>query len=117
MSFDKANYQHLLGRAKELLNGALTLVDGNGVLMSYTTSGAVPDGDVTDYATGTGVFWRNMLYAWKNNQDLAASISTPGYMALVKTNADAAVNSTEATDCDRLTNQLAILVAATAILK
>jgi len=117
MSFDKANYQHLLGAAKELLNGATMLVDGNGVLRYCTSTGTVPDGDATDYATGPGVFWRNMLYAWKNNPDLAAFLSATGYMAFVKTNADAAMRATETTDFDILTNQLAILVAAATMLK
>lgn len=116
MAIDPQNYQRLLGIAKDLLNGAMMQVDNQGVLRPWTASGNVPSGDTTDYATGPGVFWRNMLYAWKNNADLKALLSLDGNKKFVKTNADDAMNAPDTSDFDQLTNRLAILVAAAAML-
>jgi hypothetical protein len=108
----------LLARAKQLLSGVRQhLVDGSGVVQSYTTTGYVPDGDDGDYQTGPGVFWRNALYVWKTNPDLRTFLASQEYKAMVQVNADAAANApTDGESIETLTNQTAVLVAATAML-
>jgi hypothetical protein len=113
MSLDPAS---ALTHAKDLLTGArLSLVDGSGVLQPWTASGGPPDGDAGDYLTGTGVFWRYLLQAWKlNNRDLHAFLGSDDYKKFVQTNADAALE--DETDLDALSNQIAALVAGIVML-
>jgi hypothetical protein len=107
-------------RVSELLKGAhLFLVDKDNLMVPYSSAsknptGEVPRNDTEDYDTGTGVFWRNVLYAWNNNvQDLLRNL----YLPWVKQNADA-VKRGEPEDGElvrkitTLTNQIAVLVAA-----
>ncbi len=119
MRVDPGNYQWLLDRAKQLLIGArILLVNESGVLTSWTgfPENNAPDGDARDYSTGAGVFWRNVLYAWKGNQDLRAFLNDPAYRQFVRTSADVVKAPTNETDLVALTNELAVLVAAAVIL-
>ena len=112
------DYQAVLGRAKQLLTGVRSsLVDGSGMLGPWSNSGSVPDGDTGDYETGVGVFWRNVLYTWKNNPDLRAFLSDPAYQQFVRVNGNEAVNAPQTSDLVTLTNQLAVLVAAAVMLQ
>jgi hypothetical protein len=101
--------------AEALLTGArLCLVDG-GVLQFSTDRYTAPDGDTDDYATGTGVFWRYLLQAWKlNNPGLHDFLASNDYKNFVQTNANAAL--ADATDPDVLSNQIAALVAGIVML-
>lgn len=108
----------LLARATQLLSGVRQrLVDGNSVVQSYTTEGTVPDGDEPDYQTGPGVFWRNALYVWKTNTDLRTFLAGREYQTIVQASADAAAKAPTEESIDTLTNQTAVLVAATAMLE
>jgi hypothetical protein len=102
--------------AKALLTGArLSLVDGSGVLQPWTATGEVPDGDADDYETGTGVFWRYLLQAWKlNKPGLRTFLRSKDYKNFVRTNANAALEND--TDPDALSNQIAALVAGIVML-
>lgn len=107
----------LLARARALLAGVQQrLVSTQGVLESYTQEGYVPDGDLTDYATGPGVFWRNALYVHKTNADLRSSLASPEYRRVLLASANAAADAPTGTAIDSLTNETAVLVAATAML-
>ena len=108
----------LLILIKQLLEGVKTyLTDSNGLLMPYTSTGTVPDGDTGDYATGPGVFWRNVLHVWKNNSDVKAFIYQPEYLKFLQGCADAVATPPSGNDTfDSLTNDLSVLVAATVIL-
>jgi hypothetical protein len=105
----------LQGRAKDLLDGALGHMVKDGALQAWTTApgGGPPNSD--DYGTGRGIFWRNFLHAWKQNPGLRAIINSPEYRKLMTTSADAAANSLDPY-FDGLTNDLATLTAAIAIL-
>ena len=99
----------------------LSLTDSKGLLQPWTASGEVPAGnvggyaDIPDYLTGTGVFWRYLLQAWKlNNAELRKLIGSTDYTGFIRTNADAALK--QETDLDQLSNQIAVLVAATVVL-
>ena len=106
----------LLGHATSLLEGAKNrLTDDKGLLRNWSDSGYVPDGDEADYQVGAGVFWRNLLYAWRNNATLRSVVGQRDYQTFVQTNADAAVKSPPAT-FDSLTQDVALLTAATAVL-
>jgi hypothetical protein len=106
-------------RAKQLLSGVRQhLVDGSGVVQSYTTTGCIPDGDEPDYQTGPGVFWRNVLYVWKTNPDLRTFLASQEYQAMVRASANAAAKApTDGQPIETLTNHTAVLVAATAMLE
>lgn len=105
----------LVNRAKQMLTGARDLLSyEKGVLQPWSESGSAPDGDTPDYSTGTGVFWRNVLYAWRADSELRAFLSA-AYPQFLKLNADnAALRTTD--DVIELTNDVAVLVAATVML-
>jgi phospholipid N-methyltransferase len=103
--------------AKAIITGALQALFSNGQLQNYTTTGCVPDGDVNDYQTGTGVFWRNVLHVWKTNSNLRTFLNQPDYQKMLRASADAVVNASPAgQSIETLTNRTAVLVAATAML-
>jgi hypothetical protein len=107
----------LLAMAKAIITGALQALFSNGQLQNYTTTGCVPDGDVNDYQTGTGVFWRNVLHVWKTNSNLRTFLNQPDYQKMLRASADAVVNASPAgQSIETLTNRTAVLVAATAML-
>jgi hypothetical protein len=104
-----------------LVGARLSLIDSKGLLQPWTASGQVPAANVNewadtpDYLTGTGVFWRYLLQAWKlNNSDLRKLIGSTDYKAFIRNNADVALK--QETDLDKLSNQIAVLVAATVVL-
>ena len=112
----RAQQPPLLDHARSLLGGAKNrLTDDEGLLQNWSDSGSVPDGDENDYGVGAGVFWRNLLYAWKNDATLRGVVGQRDYQTFVQTNADAAATSTLAT-FDSLTEDIAVLTAATAVL-
>jgi hypothetical protein len=90
-------------------------------VVSYTRktkeTGCVPDFDTSDYQVGSGVFWRNALYVWKNNPDLLALLKGAEFQTTLRASADAAAKPLTGNESiETLTNQTAVLVAATAIL-
>ena len=113
----------LLSRAQQLLSGVrqkLTYKTDPSIVQSYTATGAVPGDppDYQDYETGAGVFWRNVLYLWKTNTDLRSVLAKSEYQGMVKASADAAAQAeTNGQEIGTLTNQLAVLVAAAAMLE
>jgi hypothetical protein len=108
----------LLDRAKHLLSGVRQrLVDDSGIVLNYTTEGAPPDDDTPDYQVGAGVFWRNALYVWKNNAELRTVLAGSEYQRIVRASADAAAEAPLEGTTETLTNQTAVLVAATAMLE
>ena len=109
----------LLKRAEDLLRGiSLRLAkNNNNVVRSYTEEGQVPDGDIANYQTGSGVFWRNALYVWKTNPDLQRFLAQPEYQTIIRASADAALFAPiGGASFEQLTNQVSTLVAATAML-
>lgn len=107
-----------LARAENLLVGAGTqLADKTtSVLQSYTQTGCVPDGDRDDYQVGSGVFWRNALYAYKTTSDLRGVLAAPFFQGMLAASADAASKPLTGNESfETLTNQTAVLVAATAM--
>jgi hypothetical protein len=106
----------LVTRAKEILRGVgKALVDGKNVVQNWTTTGEVPSDDTSDYQVGAGVFWRNCLYAWKKNYIALRPFLKAEYEGIVRASADAAANDPDSS-FEALTNQLAVLVAATEML-
>jgi len=117
MDLSPPRYQEMLDFAKELLTGArCCLVDDGGLLKYATDYEHVPSNDTADYQTGQGVFWRYVLDAWQSNADLRTYLSTDEYGSFLRTNADAALADADETNVDILSNQLAILVAASVML-
>lgn len=124
LDLDPVSRGPLLTRAQELLSGVFQhLTDGSGIVQSDTTqsstrTGCVPRNDTDDYQTGSGVFWRNVLYVWKTNPDLRTFLSSQDYQEMVKASADDAVKR-QATrqSFEMLTNDLAVLLAAYAMLE
>jgi hypothetical protein len=106
----------LLARAQHLVSGVRRrLVEGGGVVQSYTTTGCLPDFDKFDYQVGSGVFWRNYLYVWNTNPDLRTFLMRSENEAMVRASADAAAKPLSGNESiETLTNQTAVLVAATA---
>jgi hypothetical protein len=111
----------LMVRAKQIIRGArYYLVDSTNVLENWNDNKSfgdyrgVPSKYEYDYSTGTGVFWRNVLYAWNNNYALKNFI--PGELKFVlQKSADKARNAASTQFWD-LTNDLAVLTAAHKIL-
>jgi hypothetical protein len=107
----------LLSLAKSVLAGAYQELFKQGEVQNYTQSGWVPDYDYSDYKTGTGVFWRNVLHVWKTNSALRTFLAQPNYQKMLRDSADKVVNTpTDNPTFESLTNQTAVLVAATAML-
>jgi hypothetical protein len=119
LHLDPVSRGPLLKRAEDLLRGvSLRLAkNNNNVVRSYTEEGHIPSGDFANYQTGSGVFWRNALYVWKTNPDLQRFLTQPEYQAIIRASADAALFTPIAgASFEELTNQVATLVAATAML-
>ena len=107
----------LLDMAKRLIAGVYQRLFEDGTVQNWTTTGCVPDGDESDYQVGSGVFWRNLLYVWKNNSELQTFLKQSDYQNMLRNSADTAANSnTGEASFEELANQTAVLVAATAIL-
>ena len=136
----------LVNRAVQLLEGVkLKLVDKNKILNNWTLTGTVPsdndyraDANYDDYSTGSGVFWRYVLRVWDiaNQKDtpeefsaLKEALSAEDFTTILRTNAEAATleegkrpnwpNSYQPREqyWVTLTNDLAVLVAASRMLK
>ncbi len=110
--------RRLLGLAEALLAGVRQKIFTDGEVRNWTEkTGWVPDGDTKDYQTGSGVFWRNILYVWKTNKDLRAFLAQPDYQKMLRDSANVVVNaSPDGQSIETLTNRTAVLVAATAML-
>jgi hypothetical protein len=109
----------LLTRARELIAGVGENMTDKGVVLPWTPTGCVPDGDTGDYETGPGVYWRNILYVWNNASELQPDLKHANFRTILKASADAVVNApTDPTKVpfDTLSNQLSVLLAAYAIL-
>lgn len=107
----------LLSMAKSVIAGAYQELFKQGEVQNYTTSGWVPSNDSPDYQTGTGVFWRNVLHAWKTNGNMRAFLAQPDYQKMLRSSADKVLNTpTDDPTLENITNQTAVLVAATAML-
>jgi hypothetical protein len=107
----------LFSMAKGLLAGARQELFKNGAVQNWTTSGWVPDDDESDYQTGTGVFWRNVLHVFNTNSELRNFLRQTEYQTMLRNSADAVVNApTGNQSIETLTNRTAVLVAATAML-
>ena len=118
MSSDPLSRGPFLKRLQALLRGiSLRLAKtNNGVVRDWTQEGYVPDGDTGDYQVGSGVFWRNALYVYTTNPDLKQFFAQPEWQAIIRASADAALLSPLNPTIEQLTNQVAALVAATAML-
>jgi hypothetical protein len=104
-------------RIQHLLVGVQQrLVDDAGVLRNYSKSGNVPGGDIDDYQTGSGVFWRNALHVWNTRSDLRIYLQVDKFQAMLRASANAAAQSSDQR-FDMLSNQIAVLLAAVAMLK
>lgn len=107
----------LLERIAKLIAGVgLNLVDIDDVLQSFT-GGSAPDGDYDDYQTGSGVFWRNALYAWNTDADLRSIFAGKPFQTLLRASAEAAARKPiGSAGFDDLANDVAVLVAAMVML-
>lgn len=105
----------LLSRLKQLLEGVRQHMTTDGVVGSFTDTGAPPNGDYPDYETGSGIFWRNALYVWNTNPDLKAVLKGQEYQAMIRASAEAAKQPDDGS-IQALTNDTAALVAASAML-
>ena len=114
---DSPEYPVLRATAQEILAGSRVYLTRSGIMQSWTPCEHPPDPE--DYETGTGVFMRYLLYAYLNSDDLKAYLRGPqsGYLSFVRTNANHVLaNPSPDTDMVGLTNELATLVAAVAML-
>jgi predicted alpha-1,6-mannanase (GH76 family) len=109
----------LIERTQHLVSGVRQkLVNGKGIVQDYTESGCIPDGDQNDYQVGRGVFWRNYLYVWTNNPDMASFLVNAQNKAMLQASANAAAKPLTGHETfETLTNNTAVLVAATAMLQ
>jgi hypothetical protein len=110
--------KELLRRTRELLMGARTALVSDGVLQPWKGDD-VPGDANGEYRTGTGVFWRNVLHAWMTEPELHADLTAPGFQQVLRASANAALaaESDDTRNGTELTNDLAVLVAATVILQ
>lgn len=108
----------LLSLAQAVLAGVRQKMFRNGEVQSWTATGWVPDGAgyELDYSTGAGVFWRNFLYVWQNNTVLRSVMQNDYVNMLRDSGTKVASLPTDKVPFVELTNRLAVLVAATAIL-
>ncbi|HKV95845.1 MAG TPA: hypothetical protein VJW20_25105 [Candidatus Angelobacter sp.] len=94
-----------------------------GELQPYTQGQSIPQDDVQDYNSGSGVFLRYVLEAWLAWPELKAELHRNGFDSLVLSMAGLAPDpplspSDDLNDCiNPWTNHLATLLAAIAILK
>lgn len=106
----------LLRRTRALLQGVAQSLAVDHVLQPWNDISGVPQGDVSDYATGTGVFWRNVLHAWNTVPELRSTIGALPFQDLLRASADAAAKSDDPGDGTALTNDVSVLVAALVML-
>jgi hypothetical protein len=124
MIMEPKDYKAMLEIARRIVNGSRQyLVDQTGILLPWqeTDGQGAPGGDVGDYMTGPGVFMRYLLYTWRANSDLKASLREVGYLDVVRANADRAcdypvTNKGDDEAMTLLTNNLATLTAAVVML-
>jgi hypothetical protein len=109
-------YANLLSKAKAIAAGVKSVVTTHyeGILGAWvnTTQGE-SDPDPEDYATGPGVYWRYLLYAYQNNADLKKYFKDTGQIDFARQNAEHPRRAVGSDDLVDLTNRLAALVAAT----
>jgi hypothetical protein len=109
---DPPTYNAYLNRAKAIVAGVKSQATklGGGTLGPWVTS--VDGGDPEDYATGPGVYWRYLQYAYQNNDDLKEYFRASGQTEFVSKNAEHPKRAPDSDDLSDLTNRLAALVAA-----
>jgi|GEM_PF-1170141 len=117
--------QSLIDTASKLLEGSRAYLTGpDGILRNWYDwkNASAPGGDTGNYMTGSGVYMRYVLYAYRTNDTLKAQIASPDFRQFLKTNADACLTPPELDAGDPngnvtiLTNYLATLVAAAVVL-
>jgi hypothetical protein len=117
---DPNAYNNLLNRAKAIAAGVKSVVTTHygGILGAWvnSTQGEI-DPDPEDYATGPGVYWRYLLYAYQNNADLKKYFKDTGQVDFVRQNAEHPKKVVDSDELVDLTNRLAALVAATVMSK
>jgi hypothetical protein len=106
----------LLCRSRALLQGVAQSLAVDGVLQPWNDASGVPQDDGSDYETGTGVFWRNVLHAWSTVPELRSTIGALPFQNLLRASADAAAKNGDARDGTALTNDVSVLVAAVVML-
>jgi hypothetical protein len=109
-------YANLLSKAKAIAAGVKSVVTTHyeGILGAWVNpSEGEDDPDPEDYATGPGVYWRYLLYAYQNNADLKKYFKDTGQIDFVTQNAEHPRRAVGSDDLVDLTNRLAALVAAT----
>jgi len=118
----KDEYDKLLNRAFALLYGSREKFTQNNILQPWSPNPPVPPikDDTNDYWTGRAVYMRYLLWAFQHNARLKAFLGGPTFQQLITINADAVVNNPNRPQSEKpivnLTNNLAILVAAVAML-
>lgn len=125
MILEPKAYPELVSQVRTILRGAREyVVDPDGILLPWREQDGLgaPGGDVDGYMSGPGIFMRYLLYAYRANPDLRTFLKQAGYPEIVRANAEKACDSLEVgMDDDRalvlLTNNLATLTAAVAMLK
>lgn len=113
-------YAEMLATAKYLLAGTYDRFSTNKALSTTFWKAPSPaaKNDPDDYKTGIAVFFRYLLHAYQANNDLRAFLRNTStvFPAFVQASADYAANRDSTTeDITQLTNDLAALVAAVAI--
>ncbi|HEX6368363.1 MAG TPA: hypothetical protein VF006_05490 [Longimicrobium sp.] len=111
------DYQALLALARTIMKGVRTNLSVLDVLNPWTPGQNAPGGDPADYFTGIGVYMRYLLYAFRNNPDLAADMAAEDYQSFLLANVanpypDPSYPPDSMTEN---TNKLAVLLAAIAV--
>lgn len=113
-------YADLLLRARKLLEGSQDYVVKDKILRPWAPTDPV-EGYKKDYWNGPAVYMRYLLWAFQHNADLKSDLQKEPLQAFLSHNADEVVNHPDRPQSKEalvnLTNNLAILVAAIAMLK
>jgi hypothetical protein len=112
-------YKELVAAAADLLAGTYDRLTTDGILHYWVSPSRAAKSDEDDYVTGIGVYFRYLLHAFQTNADLRELLSDPKsvYPAFVTANAQRAASDPTGQDLVALTNDLAQLVAAVAMLE
>jgi hypothetical protein len=111
-------YRELFARVKALLAGTHDRLAPGQMLKPWHHLSPAAQTDPGDYATGPAVFFRYLLHAYQANDDLKAFLTNPQtiYPTFIRANAEHAAKQASDGDMVALTNDLATLVAAVAML-